>query len=143
MAQTYSVELAGIALQPVVKPSAIASYGSRLKRFRATVPLTAQAIGDTVVVAIIPAGHTFAGLELSTDTSLATATVAVGVAGTPGKYLVAQTVTVTNIPTGLGLVAQLIAGPLVAQETIILTVAVAALPASGNVLVDFCFAHPN
>lgn len=143
MAQTYSLELAGLALLPVVKPSALGSFGARYKRYRATIPLTAQNIGDTVVVAVIPTGNTFAGLELSTDTSLGTATVSIGTAATPAKYMAAQVLTATNTPAVLGLVAQLIAGPLAAQETIIVTVGTAALPASGNLLVDFSFSNPN
>ena len=143
MAQTYSVELAGVGSLPVVKPSALSAYGARVKRFRATVPLTAQNVGDTVVLGLIPAGHIFAGVELVTDTSLGTSTVSVGISGTPAKYVAAQTLTAVNAPSPQGLVAQLIAGALTAQETIILTVATAALPASGNLLVDMYFSHPN
>lgn len=143
MANTYSNELSGIASQPVVKPSALSAYNAREHRFRATIPLTSQASGDTVTIAKIPAGMTFAGGVLATDTSLGTATVAVGISGTTGKYAAAQTLTATNSPVLIGTVAQLTAAALTAEETIIVTVGVASLPASGTLLVDLYFSHPN
>ena len=143
MAQTYSTELAGITSLPVVKASALQAYGARLKRFRASIALASQAIGDTVVVGLIPAGYVFAGSEISTDTSLGTATIALGTAALVNKYVNASTVTALNTQLLLGNVAPLIASAFTAQETIILTVAVAALPAAGNLLVDMYFSSPN
>ena len=143
MAQTYSTELAGITSLPVVKASALQAYGARLKRFRASIVLASQAIGDTVVVGLIPAGYVFAGCEVSTDTSLGTATIALGTAALANKYANASTLTALNAQALIGNVAQLMAGPLTAQETVLLTVAVAALPAAGNLLVDLYFSSPN
>lgn len=78
MAQWYSNELSGIASLPAVKPSATAAYGGRLKRYRASIPLSSQANGDTVMLAKIPAGLAFAFGAMATDTSLGTATLSVG-----------------------------------------------------------------
>lgn len=143
MAQTYSTQLAGANSLPVVKPSAANGYGSRLKRFPASIPLTAQNIGDTVVCAIVPAGHCFAGAEISTDTSLGTAMVELGNATLPAKYAPAQVLTAVNAPALLGTVAALAAGALTAQEVVLLTVGVAALPAAGNLQVELYFSNAN
>src|SRR6478736_3330905 len=103
MAQTYSTELAGIDSVPAVKASATAAYGARLKRFRATVPLTAQASGDTIVLCDLPAGHTFAfGVMTASATLGGTATVAIGTAGTPAKYKAAAGFTAVDTPTMFG-----------------------------------------
>jgi hypothetical protein len=143
MTQYYSVETTGIDSIPVVKASALSGYGARLKRFRATVNLAAQAAGSTFVLADIPAGHIFAGGEVTTDTSLSTATVAIGTAASASKYASAQTLTAVNAPALIGNVAQLIAAPFTANERVILTTAVASLPASGTLVVDLYFSHPN
>ena len=52
----YSNELAGIDSVPAVKANASVAYNAKVLRFRATVPLTAQQIGDTINLARFPAG---------------------------------------------------------------------------------------
>ena len=145
MAQTYSTELAGTDSVPSVKPSATAGYGARLKRFRATVVLAAQAAADTIVLADLPAGYTFAyGVLTASATLGATATIAIGTATTPAKYKAAAVFTAVDTPTlfgtaiaGAGQVAA------VATERIIATIAAAALPASGTLVVDIYASMPN
>jgi hypothetical protein len=143
MAQTYSVETAGVDSLPVVKASAVQAYEARVRRFRATVNLASQAIGDTVVLADIPAGYSFAGVELTTSVSLGTATVSVGNAANATKYTPALTLTATNTPTNTGNATQLAALPQTSNDRVILTVGAAALPASGTLVVDLYVSHPN
>lgn len=139
----YSTELAGIASTPVVKASAISAYGSRLKRFRATITLNTQTTSDTIVVGQIPAGLSFAYGVINTDTSLGSSTVAIGVTGTTGKYRTAATFTSTNTPTFFGNVAGVNAAALSAEETVFITIAAANFPASGNLVVDLYYSSPN
>lgn len=143
MAQTYQSLLSGIDSLPVVKPSAIDGYEARLRRFRATITLASQASGDTIVLADIPAGFLFAGGELTASVSLGTATVAVGNSTTAGKYRAAAVFTATDTPTNFGVTAALAGSASTANERVILTVGTAALPASGTLVVDLFFSHPN
>lgn len=136
----YSTELAGITATPVIK-AASQGYGARVIRFRASITLASQATTDTIVVAIVPAGYDFAYGILTTDTSLSTSTIAIGFAGTTGFYRTAATFTTTNTPTLFGNAAAVVAVALAADQTIFITIASAALPASGNLLVDMFFSR--
>jgi len=145
MAQTYSNELAGIASNPPVKPSATAAYGARMRRYRASIVLASQVFGagNEIILAKVPAGLTFAFGMINTDTSLGTSTVSVGISGTVGKYLAAQVLTGTNTATIFSLVAQEEATAYTAEEVIFLQVLVANLPASGNLVVELYFSTPT
>lgn len=146
MAQTYSNELSGIASIPVVKPSATAGYGARLRRYRASISLAAQVfgVGNEVIIAKVPAGLAFAYGIVNTDTSLATSTISIGTAATAAKYNnAAQTLTATNTPTLFAAAAQEEQAVLTAEEVIQILVGVANLPASGNLVVDLFFSTPT
>ena len=135
----YSNELAGIDSVPAVKANASAAYNAKVLRFRATVPLAAQQIGDTINLARFPAGATFMLGILNSSVTLSTSTIAVGVAGTTGKYLTAQTFTTPNVPVLFATDTEPdeALAPYTAEEDVILTVAALALPASGQLVVDF------
>lgn len=145
MAQTLSNELAGINSTPVVKPSAASAYGARLRRYRASIVLASQVLGagNEIILAKVPAGLTFAYGVVTTDTSLGTSTIAVGISGTAAKYKAAAVLTATDTPTMFGTTAQIEQASLVAEEVVLLTVAVANLPASGNLVVDLYFSTPT
>ena len=113
-----------------------------MRRFRAVIPFAAQASGDDIVLTNVPAGHTFAfGMISATATFGASATIAIGIAGATGKYRAAATHTAT-VPTLFGVPAATDDDPLTAEETILLTIAVAALPGSGSAVVDLYFSAP-
>lgn len=131
----YSTELASITATPVVK-AASPAYAARVLRFRATIALASQTTSDTIVVAILPAGYTFAFGIHTTDTSLGSSTVAIGITGTTGKYRTAATFTATNTPTLFGNVAAMDDAGLTADETVFITIAAATMPASGIYVVD-------
>lgn len=136
----YSTELANVTAQPVIK-AASAGYGGRTIRFQASITLATQTTADTIVVAIVPAGYKFAFGILTTDTSLATSTIAIGITGTTGLYRTAAVFTATNTPTFFGNAAALVAATLTADQTIFITTAVASLPAAGNLVVDMYFSR--
>lgn len=148
MAAYLSTELGGSANQTAAptgyRPKATV-YGARVKRLRASFTLNAQATSDTLVVGNRPPGSVFAGIELTSSASLATSTLAIGTAANTGKYRPAAVFTTADTPTLVGtaaLLAESDAG-LAAEEQIICTIAVASLPASGTLVVDFYYSMPN
>ena len=141
MAQTYASEVSGLNTTPVGNANG-AVQGGRIRRFRATITLASQAADDTIVLAKVPAGYAFAyGVINASATLGASATVAIGVSGTAGKYRTAATFTAAA-PTLFGNVAAVDDVPLTAEETVIMTVAVAALPSSGTCTVDLYYSAP-
>lgn len=148
MAAYLSTELGGSANQtsaPVgYKPRATV-YQARLKRMRATFTLASQATTDTLVIGNLPAGATFAFGVLTSSVTLGSSTLAIGISGTAGKYRAAATFTAADTPTFFGTAAQAGAADpgLSADEQVIGTIAAAALPASGTLVVDLYYSMPN
>ena len=105
--------------------------------FNEEITLAAQAIGDTIEVARLPKGAVPLYGVIVPDTSLATAEIAIGVSGTAGKYRTSATLTATT-PELFGVTGG-VGGALTAEETVIATVGVAALPASGTLRVMFFY----
>jgi hypothetical protein len=141
MPNTYAPEVAGLGTTPTGKSNG-GVQGGRLRRFRATVPFAGQAAADTITLAQVPAGYTFAyGMVNASATFGASATVAIGTAAAPAKYRAAATHTAT-VPTLFGLFSAADDVPLEAEETVIMTVAVASLPGSGSAVVDLYFSAP-
>jgi len=143
MAETYATEVAGQVAIPATKSDG-GVVGGRLRRFRATVGMDGQASGDTVVLANIPPGHSFAyGVITASATLGASATLAVGVAGTATKYRAAATFTAANTPTLFGTAVGVAADAVAAGEQVIATVGAASLPDSaGFFVVDLYYSAP-
>lgn len=80
---------------------------------------------------LIPAGAVPLLGILTTTVSLGTAQIAIGITGTTGKYRAAAVFTATDTPTLFG-VASNMGQALTAAEQLLMTVTVAALPASGT-----------
>jgi hypothetical protein len=94
-----------------------------------------QASGDTIELGDLPPGwRTLAGL-INGDTSTATATLALGISGTAGKYRAAAVFTAINAPALFGVFAG--QTRLAAKERVIATVGTAALPAAGTMSITF------
>ena len=142
MVTTYSTE-AQPALNTVPARKVDGSkWGARLRRYRATINLAAQGIGDDVVLFRVPAGSLFAFGVLNASATLGiTATIAIGIAGAAGKYRAAATFTTPNAPTPFGANAAVAADALPADEDVVLTVAAAALPGAGALVVDMYFSN--
>jgi len=140
MAQTYATEVAGLGTTPTTKSNG-AVQGGRIRRFRATVTMAAQASGDTIVLANVPAGYAFAYGVVNASATLGSATLAVGIDGTAGKYRTAATFTAAA-PTLFGNSTAVDDDPLSASEEVIATVGTAALPGSGTLIVDLYFSAP-
>lgn len=111
-----------------------AEFGGHVHIQIADIPLAAQASGDTIEVALLPKGARVLNWQLLTDTSLGSATVALGTAASAAKYKAAAVFTTTDTISS-GMLAAAGLAVLTAEETVLLTIAAAALPASGNLRV--------
>lgn len=130
-------QLAGA--NPETIPSADTSaYGSSLIVYSGKLVMASQASGSTLTAWRARAGLVFLGGALVTDTSLSTATLAVGNATTAGLYRAAAVLTTVGTPQTFfdGAAGFLANFPLqiAPYEEVILTVGTAALPASGNLV---------
>lgn len=141
----FSTELGGTANQTAIpaglKPSA-SVYGARLRRIRATFTYATQTTSDTLVVGVLPTGATVFQVALNTSVSTSTATLALGITGTTGKYRAAAAVTTTDAPQVAMLAARAADSPLTAEETVFLTIGTASLPSSGTLVVDIIYSMP-
>lgn len=147
MATYLSTELGGSANQtsaPVGYKPRASVYGGRLKRLRATVTLASQATTDTLQLGNLPAGAVFAFGVLNSSVSLSTATLAIGISGTTGKYRAAGTFATADTPTMFGpAVEEAVSDAgLSAEQTVIGTIGTAALPSSGTLVVDLFYSMP-
>lgn len=143
MATTFATEIANIDAIPSINASG-GLQGGRMRRFRATVPYAGQDIDDDVVLARVPAGYVFAyGVLTASATAGGTATLAIGVAGSTGKYRAAAKFETANTPTLFGTAAAVGEATPAGVTEVKLTVAAAALPTSANFLVvDLYFSAP-
>lgn len=108
-----------------------AHQGARVRVWRETITLASQPTADQIVIADnVPIGSTFLYGILTTTVSLGTSTIALGTIASTGKYRAAATFTTTDTPTLFGVTAA--QAPLTVAETVQITIAVAALPASGT-----------
>lgn len=114
--------------------------GGKVVVYQDDITLASQATTDTIQLLKVPVGAKFLYGIITTDTSLGTATAAIGVTGTTGKYRAAAVFTATNTPTLFGVVAAMDDAPLTAVETSFITIATAALPASGKLIVQRFYA---
>lgn len=135
MANTQGARMAQLAAGTTPAPGLV---DGTPRVFVEEVTLASQAIADTIEVARLPKGAVPLYGVIVSSVSLATATVAVGIVGTPGKYRAAATLAVTT-PNVFG-VADGVGQAVGAEETVILTVGAAALPASGTLRVMLVYA---
>lgn len=139
----YSNELDPVLNEVPARKARAAAVGGRLRRHRATIDLAAQATTDTIVIAKVDKDQAFAFGVLNASATLgAAATIAIGITGTTGKYRTAAIFTAANTPTLFGNNAAVGEGnELAAEEEIFITIAVAALPGAGVLVVDLYFSQ--
>jgi hypothetical protein len=137
MAVLYGNYSAGIGANPTT-PADGDVQGGRVRVLREKITLATQTTSDTIVLGILPKGATFLYGMLTTSVTLATATIAIGIAGTTGKYRAGAVFTATDTPTLFGDDAAMLT-KLTSAETVFITIGVASLPGSGNLLVDLYY----
>ena len=138
MADLFSVETTGYLSKPSSRPSAPA-YGARRRRYRATITLASQATTDNVFLARVPAGSIYEVGFVTSSVSLGTAVIAIGtskVHASNGQLRPAAVFTAVDTPTPFGPAAALSGAALTGDVDLYLTIATAALPASGTLVID-------
>lgn len=135
MANTQGVRMAQLAAGTTPDPGFV---DGTLRCFVEEVTLASQAISDTIEVARLPKGAVPLYGVVVSSVSLGTATLQIGVSGTAAKYRAAATLAVTT-PELFG-AAGGVGQALGAEETVIVTVGTAALPASGTLRVIMVYA---
>lgn len=138
MATLYATETAAYGTTPAGKAEG-SSQGATLACFSATITLATQTTSDTIVLAKVPEGYRFSHGIMTTGTSLGSATVAIGVAGTTGKYRAAATFTATNTPTMFGVATGVNAAVASGGETVFVTIGTASLPGSGDLRINLYY----
>jgi hypothetical protein len=146
MANQSSIEYAAYSgTAPQIQPDGKLQSGKkRALQASFNLALATQASGDVLTLGQIPAGAIIKEIRITSSVSLGTSTLALGIAGTIAKYRAAGVFTTVDIPTvvGPGAVAKAAAANTVA-ETLIATVAVAALPSAGTVVFDIDYVTNN
>ncbi len=101
---------------------------------------SAVTTSDTIEVGFLPKGSVFLYGVINTTATLSTSTVALGIAGTTGKYRAAAVLTATDTPAffGVGAASNVAEA---ADRKVIATIAVASLPTSGTVTVTLFYSH--
>lgn len=140
MANFYGTELSAVrGSLPQGMPDNVLVDG-KVRRQRATFNLASQAIADTLSVAELPIGAVVTHIRVTASASLGTSTLAFGVAGTPAKYSAAAAYTGVNAEQVAAMTAaQKALAPNTALETVIATIAAAALPASGTLVIEIFY----
>lgn len=121
-------------------PPAPGFVDGSLRVFNEQVTIASQAISDTIEVARLPKGAIpLFGMMIS-DTALGgSATVAIGISGDTGKYRAAAIFNAADTWEQFGLAAG-VGDAVAAEETVIVTVGAASLPASGTFRVMLFYA---
>lgn len=138
MAETYATEAAGLGTSPISMASGNV-VGGRLRRRRATITLASQASGDTIVLHRRKAQEVFAYGLMNSTVSLGTSTLKIGPRSSDAAFRAAAVFTTTDTPVLFGKAAaqsESAYSPTAAEEDVIATVGVAALPASGTLVID-------
>lgn len=140
-----SKEMTALQNGTPIPTSTANAMNARIKRFRCTFDLAAQASGDTLeLVTMLPKGYVFLAALVTTSVTLGTATLSIGeshIDPTTGnkvvnaaKYSAARAITSVETPILLGATGASVERKF--DETIIATVGTAALPASGTLVID-------
>jgi hypothetical protein len=128
---------AGSLANPALIDASLSS--GRIRHQSAEFNYAADAIGTYTAPIVLPRGARVLFGYVNTSVTLgATATVAIGITGTVGKYRAAAVLTTADAPVLLGLNAITMA-ELQLPEQIIMTVAAAALPGSGRMVLGFLY----
>lgn len=113
--------------------------GGKRRTIRETFDLSTAtfASGDVLTIGKLPIGAHFAGGRIIASATMgATATIAIGKAGATAKYRAAAVHTTVDQPVTFGLASAFVQAPLTAPETVIATIAAAALPAAGTLVIE-------
>lgn len=134
MATQYGTQMGRLRnTLPVDLPMAGDIHG-RVRVFNEKIVLASQPTADIVEVARLPKGARVLYGVVNSTVSLGASTLAIGIAGAPGKYRAGTNFTQVDTPV-LFTPAATAGEALTAEEIVILTIGVTALPAAGTLRV--------
>ena len=107
--------------------------------FAETVTYATQTTSDTIEVGLLPKGAVFLFGLITTSVSTGSATLAIGITGTTGKYFTAAAYTTVDVPLLFGKTPAVNAAE-AADRTVFITIAAASLPGSGTLNVTLVYA---
>lgn len=140
MAKLYAVEATGAygVSNPTKAPGNVVRAG--LKRMRATYVSTGanNASGDTISLGRLPIGAVFAFGHIAGSVSSGTTTIGIGNASDAVKYRAQSVQATVDQPVTFGKTAAIVAAALTAEEEVLATLGVGALPA-GTYVIDIYF----
>lgn len=143
MAKLFCIEATGAygVTPPTKAPGNV--VGARIKRYRGVYVSTGanNAAGDTIVITRLPVGSIFAFGLLNASVSSGTTTFSIGNATTPAKHRALAAQTVVDTPVLFGKASAANDTALTAEEEVIATLAVGALPA-GTYVFDIFASSP-
>jgi hypothetical protein len=115
----------------------------RVKRFRATITLSSQVVGDLFQLFTLPSGASFLFGSIVNSVSLGSSTLGIGTPGAATKYR-GQSAGLTAVETPV-LFAASGAGSseLAAEEPVFATLAGGNLPATGTLVIDMLVSLPS
>lgn len=131
MANFNTTQVAGMASQPFQLPTAENGYGAKAYKYMTSITFASQASGSTITGPTVPKGKIVESITTIVDTSTGSATLAIGSAGTAGKYRAAAAQTTISVPTTTIVTLADPMVPLAADEQIVVTTGGASLPSSG------------
>ena len=118
----------------------VASLAATVRAFVEVVTYATQTTSDVIEVGFLPKGAKFLYGVIATTVTTGAATIAIGISGATGKYRAAAAFTAVDIPTLFGITAAMNTR-ISADETVIITIGTASLPASGTLTVTLVYAH--
>lgn len=145
MAKGYSKELVGVrdgSAVPALKADGRKVHSRRretLATFDLSQATVAKNSGDTNVIGVLPKGHRFAGVRITSSVSLGSSTIAIGYAGAPAAFRAAAAFTAVETPTSVALTSAITADPFDSDTEIFFTVGAAALPSSGLLVMELLY----
>ena len=145
MAKGYSKELVGVLDGSVIPPNKADGrvYRSRHRIIRAVFDLSQSTVakvnGDTNSCGVIPRGHRFQSISVTSSVSLGSSTIAFGYAGSAAAFKSAAVFTAVDTPTGFGPAAARAADPFTSDTEVLMTIGAADLPSSGIIVIDISY----
>jgi len=131
MANTNSAEYTQSTNTP---QEAVASWGKPVLHKECTITMASQAAADTLTLCDMEKGEEPIGFGIVSPATLGTATLSFGIAGNATKYSAALTHTTANAEVVHYYTDRQGTAP-TETETLIVTTGVAALPASGDLVI--------
>jgi hypothetical protein len=136
MTTQYVSQQVGVAdgtLNPAARADGRQVHARKRAFICSKVAAQAWAAGDKIYLCHKPGNEMVTEIRVTSDTSLATATIDIGTIATPAEYCTGKTLTVVDTPTLIGPKASGLAGGPIAEEDLYATIGVAGVAAGVNV----------